>query len=714
MVRRVRGGVVFVLALLCSGCASGGMAKAGGAAGASGSLPSTPAGAAEILWDRWGVPHIYAGDAESVAYGFGWAQAHSHGNAILQLYGLARGRAAEYWGEEYLASDRFVRSMGLARGGDAAYMAQSPAFRTFLDAFAAGVNAYAAAHPEALDAEMRRVLPVTPSDVLAHALRLTFAFAALTGNQPMLIGLDGMPRDATPASNTWAIGPERTASGNAMLLQNPHLSWTTPFMRFYEAQLVTPEVNVYGATLLGLPVPAIAFNESLGWSHTVNLVDVLDTYRLVLEDGGYRFDGEVRAFESHAEVLRVRLSDGSFRNEALEVRRSVHGPVLTVSDTLVLAVRTPVLERFGALEQWWEMAHANDLEEFENALRRLQLGMFTVSYADRDGRIFYLFNGTVPRRGHGDFGFWQRAVRGDTSATLWSGIHPYEALPRVVDPPGGFVQNANSPPWFATYPAALDPGAFPAYFAPDYLLMREKQSLELMLGAGDLTLDALVEMRHSTGVLLAERVLDELLATASNGNGAVEDAAAVLAEWDRRVEPGSRGAALFLMWAQEQCRGPATNPCAFAQPWSRDDPLARNARLADPAASLAALERAVTATRQRFGALNVPWGEVMRIAPDLAGRGGPGDPLGIFQVVSYAPGSQGFRAVHGDSWVAAIEFTPRGPRGKVLMSYGNATQPGSPHDGDQLPLLARGEMRPLWFTREEVERNLRERVRLER
>jgi acyl-homoserine-lactone acylase len=670
----------------------------------------------EILWDTWGVPHVYAADAEGAAYGFGWAQAHSHGDAILRLYGLARGRGAEYWGEEHLTSDRLVRTLGIPAAAREAYAAQSPGFQRVLDAFAAGVNAYASQHPEALEPAVRVVLPVEPADLLAHGQRLLFTFAALTGNRPMLVGMDGIPTGAVPGSNTWAVGPGRTASGNAMLLQNPHLPWGEPLMRFYEAHLATPELNLYGSTLIGLPVLVIAFNEYLGWSHTVNTVDVLDTYRLVLTGSGYRFDGAVRDFEVEREVLRVRDAAGALREEALTVRRSVHGPVLMAAgDTAAVAVRTPVLESFGALEQWWEMAHARDLESFESALRRMEMGLFTVTYADRDGRIFYLFNGRIPHRQGGDFERWQTAVRGDTSGTLWHGIHPYESLPRVVDPASGFVQNANSPPWFATMPAPLDPGRFPGYFAPDYLLMREKQSLELMLGAERITFDQLVELRHSTRVLLADRVLDELLLAArAEGTPLMVEAAAVLDAWDRRTEPDSRGAVLFLMWALEQCRGPVTNQCGFATPWSRADPLSREVRLADRAAALAVLQRAAARTRERMGALDVPWGQVMRVTDELAGRGGHGDPLGVFQVLTYAPGSAGYRPVHGDSWVAALEFTPGGPRGRVLMAYGNASQPGSPHDGDQLELLARGQMRPLWFTRAAVKEHVRERTLLRR
>ena len=79
-----------------------------GTAGCGGSSPSAAAAAApaknEILWDRYGVPHVYGTSTAAVFYGYGYAQAQSHADEILRLYGEARGRGAEYWGEKYEAT----------------------------------------------------------------------------------------------------------------------------------------------------------------------------------------------------------------------------------------------------------------------------------------------------------------------------------------------------------------------------------------------------------------------------------------------------------------------------------------------------------------------------------------------------------------------------------------------------------------------------------
>ncbi len=669
----------------------------------------------EILWDTWGVPHVYARSDEEMGYAFGWAQARSHGDAILLLYGQARGRAAEYWGERYLPSDRVVRALDLPGLGRREAAALPPAMRGYVKAFADGFNAYARAHPDAITDSLEAVLPVTAGDVLAHGARALFTFVSATGNSPPLVGLDGLPPEQRPGSNTWAIGPSRSASGHAMLLQNPHLPWDPPLMHFYEAQLASPAGEVYGVTLLGLPVISIGFNDALGWSHTVNTVDPLDTYVLTLAPGGYRYDGGVKPFETRSDTIRVRQPDGSVRAQAVELRRSVQGPVVAMDDTMALAVRTTGLGSAAALEEWWDMGRAHDLASFQTALEEMALPMFNVSYADRDGHILYFFAGRVPERPFGDFDAWQGAVRGDTSATLWSRVLPFDSMPRIVDPPGGFIQNSNSPPWYAAVPSPLHPSDFPAYLAPVWLDMREQRGLHMLLADSSITYDELLSMRYSNHMDLADRVLPDLLPAAqASADTLVRRAGDVLARWDRSADADSRGAVLFGAWAAEVVTGfPALAPKGFARPWSTDAPLTTPTGLADPAAAAAALAGAAAKVVAAYGRLDVSWGEVNRLG-DLPGNGAPGDPFGVFHVIAYAPvgGGAARQAVAGDTWVAAIEFAPAGPRAQAILTYGNASQPGSPHVRDQLGLESRKRMREVWRTRAAVEAHVEERTTL--
>ena len=684
---------------------------------------------AEILWDEWGVPHIFADTNKHAFRALGWAQMRSHGDLILRLYGQARGRAAEYWGEEFLDSDRQVWRYGLPQQGEAGYASLRPKMKGYLDAFAAGVNAYVREHPDQIADRLEVVLPVEGTDVMAHAQRVLNFFATANGyaggtsvdrlvrqwmNRPSSTSV--APDTARPealGSNAFAVGPTRSASGNAMLMANPHLGWSD-FMRFYEAQVEAPGYDAYGATLVGMPTLAIAFNDHLAWTHTVNALDASDVYELTLTDDGqgYRFDGEARTFSTQTHELEIKRSDGSMRTETLTVKRSVHGPVVAEHEGKALAVRTVLGDTPNAVEAWWRMGQAESLEAFQDALDGLDLPFFTVMYADDDGHIMHLFNGRVPERSQGDTPFWEGIVPGDTSETLWTDYHAYDELPKLINPDSGWLQNANDPPWHTTVPG-LDPANYPDYMAPERMNFRAQQLGNLLKSDDAITFEELIGIKHSTKMLLADRVLDELIPAArASDSPLAQQAAQVLDDWDRRADADSRGAVLFSFWLQAVgADGLAKG--LFQAPWDASKPFGTPTTLGNLDQAVQALAGAAQQVQNRFGRLDVPWGEVMRLRAgdvDLPGNGASGDPAGTVRVVSFAPDQDGkFRSVFGDSFIMAVEFGD-GVNARALLTYGNASQSGSPHVGDQLKLAAEKRLRPVWRTRDEIEDHLTERT----
>jgi acyl-homoserine-lactone acylase len=679
--------------------------------------------APEILWDQWGVPHVYASDDAGLFHALGWAETQSHGDLVLQLYGRARGRAAECWGKDWLESDRWVRTMGIPERARQWYEQQTPQFRRNLDEFAAGINEYAAAHGDRLSESARCVLPVTAIDVLAHTQRVIhFSFIG----RPQVVA---QARQAVGdvGSNAWAIAPSRSANGHSMLLINPHLAWAGEQL-FYEVHLVAPGIDVYGATLVGFPVISLGFNRQLGWSHTVNTFDGADAYELTLANGGYRFDGAVHAFEVEQQTLLVRQDDGTLRPEALTVRRSVHGPVIAEGKNTAVALRVVGLDAPGMLQQWWDMGRATGLQEFESALRRLQVPMFNVLYADSDGHVLYVFNGRVPRRAGGTYADWLGIVPGDSSANLWTSVLGYDELPRILDPATGWLQNANDPPWTATLPSSLDPQRFPSYIAPSFMHLRAQQSARLLQSNDSITFDEMIGDKHSTRMLLADRVLDDLIASArAHGNDSAKRAAEILAAWDRRGEATSRGAVLFERWVaalQFDRASVAFDDASrramvetFTTTWRPTAPDSTPAGLKATERGVEVLARVADDLLASQRELDVPWGEMHRLrldGHDLPASGADGDPLGVFRTVWFGPpGSDGVAsAVGGDSFYAAVEFAAT-PRARVLLAYGNSSQPKSRHAGDQLELFARGEMRTPWLDRADIEAHLESRERFE-
>lgn len=686
----------------------------------------------EILWDEYGVPHIFADDAAALFYGNGWAMMESHAELVLRLYGQARGRAAEYWGERYVDSDTWVRTNGIPARAERWYDEQIAHARAYLDSFVAGMNVWAEEHGESLPAELLQVLPVQSTDVLAHQQRgLLFTFIANPGavmgaarawqNAPRPQGTPGGSGDdaslatvraaleAVPAagSNAWAVAPTRSASGNALLLMNPHLPWSDLFT-FWEVHLVTPDVNAYGAATVGVPLLAMGFNEHIGWTHTVNTIDPYDIFELRLAGDGYALDGVQHEFHVRMDTVRVLRPDGTMQVQPLPVRQSVHGPVIAQRDGQALALRVAGLDGANLLAQHWDMMRATNRASFEAALSRLQLPFFTVMYADRAGDIMHVFNGAVPARSRGDWQYWQGIVPGDSSATLWTRTHDYHQLPRVVNPVSGWLQNANDPPWTTTIPFPLEPAYFPAYMAPQRPMgFRPIRSARMLAETPRMTLDRMVELQGSTRLQAADHLVSDVVAAARRLQlPAAIEAADVLEQWDRTADADSRGAILFAHFYRAMLRQPWPSGSMFELPWTPTAPLVTPDGLADPRRAAEVLAQAAAQVRATHGAIDVPWGEVYRLRRDgveLPASGGPGE-LGSFRILDFSPvpgDSTRFVATGGDSFIAAVEFSSP-VRARILTVYGNSSRPGSPHRTDQFELFARKQLREARLSREAV------------
>jgi acyl-homoserine-lactone acylase len=276
----------------------------------------------------------------------------AHSELLLRLYAQARGRGAEFYGETYLEADRWVRTNGIPATAKQWAAGQSAEFAPLIQAFVAGINGWATEHKADLSPAAHAVLPVTAEDVYAHCLRVIHYDWII--NPAKLEARLKRAESDVHGSNEWAIAASRSASGHAILMSNSHLQWGD-IHTYFEVQLSAPGVTSYGAVWVGFPVLRQCFTESVGWTQTTNNPAESDLYRLVLKDGGYVLYDHVKPFETHTEVIKVRDANGSLRDVPLEVRRSVHGPIVAERGGAPIAMRVAAIDRPG-WRQFWRRA----------------------------------------------------------------------------------------------------------------------------------------------------------------------------------------------------------------------------------------------------------------------------------------------------------------------------------------------------------------------
>jgi len=652
----------------------------------------------QIAWDSWGVPHITSNNVEELFFAQGWAQMHNHANLIIELYGSARGKGAEYWGESKLQDDILIHTLGFEELAIEWETNQDPETKRIYKSFVNGLNAYAEKHPKAIEKANKIVLPLTTKDLNMHSMYVIFT-RFIGGND-----LGRVKRWPDMGSNTYAIGPKKSTSGNAMLVQNPHLPWWKEFI-FFESHFKLNGENMYGANLVGMPGISIGFNDHLGWSHTDNTIDNADTYELDLKEEGYVLDGKIEKFKTSKKKLQIKKANGNLREHEITVLKTVHGPVVNQKENKVLAIRMVGYDRPNMFLQWWEMINSTNFDEFESALKMAQIPFWNVMYADKTGEIFYLFNGLVPKRNEDSWAYWDRIIPGGKSSDIWTEVHPYEDLPKIKNPENGWLQNANDPPWTSTIPIILDPNSYPDYMAPKHMYFRAQRSARMLLEDESITFEELQNYKLNTRLEFADRILDDLFEAVDNSNSEkAKEAKIVLENWDREANANSKGMLLFYNWAK---KFGVSNVKNYTTQWNIENPNTTPDGIANPVLAVQLLKEAALEVESKFGRLDPPWGDYYRInynGKNLPANGIDGS-MGVFRVAWPAGNDKNNMYVGGgDSWVAVIEFSKK-IKAKVLLSYGNASQKESIHNGDQLELFSKKELRNAWIYQEDINAN---------
>ena len=695
---------------------------------------------ATIRRDHYGIPHILAPTEEAAAFAFGYAQAEDHAAEIGRRYLSARGELAKHFGDAGLTNDVAMAHFDNRGASIEALERIDPLYRRIITAYAAGVNRYVASHRSELPEWMPEI---SAADVLASTragaanalggaallrrLREKYEGAPLRLRSRQAQGADEDPwLDEDAGSNAFALAGSKTTTGKPILLGNPHLQWAS---LYWEAHVRVPgAIDFYGSTLVGIPVLRAGFNDRLGFVTTNNAPDLDDVFALAVDPARadhYLFDGQSMPLRSRAAEIQVRGEDGSVRTETRTFWTSHLGTVIYRTADRIFAVKSTRLDAFEYFFGFYEMSKARSLEAWKAALRQNHVPTSNFTYADADGNIFYIWNGRLPERiADRDYSL---DVEARTSADVWTRFRDVLTFPQLLNPPGGYIQNANNPPRFVSLRDPIDIGAYSSDIERGQLGLRPQLALDLIEAKPQHSVQDVIDLKYSTRMLLAERTRPELVAAVRSAAAAAPaDAVAgadVLESWDGRVAAASRGAVLFQRFWETYSA--AIRP-PFATPWQESDPARTPRGLADPAAAIEHLAAAVRTVRQQFGSERVAWGDVNRFRAgdlDLPGDGATGT-YGTFRVMTFAdpsprgqgPGSGSPVRVaghlpgrdgpigFGDAWVLLVDFSKPGSALSVL-AYGQTTNSRSPHSSDQLRLFAEHKLRPAWYAEADIKAN---------
>ena len=723
----------------------------------------------EVLVDKDQVKHVFAENDDDLYFTQGFLVASDRLWEMEFLARLAAGRLAEVAGRKALEMDKFFVKSGIPEAAKEAaeLMLQDAVSGPALRAYTDGVNAFIRSlNPKRLPFEYRILgyqpeewtplkaaligkfmafylsglstdLPLTRSRWLLHKIEFDdlfpiaptisdpivpkgtpWAFSAPEMKiserefKPDIKALAPLPQpDPGSGSNNWAVSGRKSSTGYPILSNDIHLGLQLPSL-WHQIQLVSPNQNVMGVSLVGVPGVMLGFNARLAWGVTNGYNDILDWYQMRFRDerqSEYLFDREWRPVISRETEIKVRGESPV----KLTLRRTHFGPVvydpsedpLRKSVPRGLAMRWAALEASNELKSFLLLNRGKSIQDCRRAIEQFHTPDQNFLCADSSGGIGIWHMGRYPIKSPGQ---GRMILDGSTDEDDWHGWIPRDHAPQAKNPARGFLSSANQWPVDGRYPYYLGSAFMPAFRAMrinELLSAKAKHSPEdIMRMQGD---SLSIPARMLVPVLLKQIASENLDKVAKR-------AYETLGSWDFKYEESSVGASIFNRWFHHLNRRlwserfPGNGEHAYPslertielitmQPNSKwfDDPKTEGKESLREVARDAFADT-VTELRDRHGKNVEKWTwarhnptffkhmtSVQGLGRKLSARG-------------HAQGIFANTGDHGPAWKLVVALGPKTQAWGVYPG-GQAGDPTSPYYDTYLGDWARNELKPLAF-----------------
>ncbi len=443
----------------------------------------------EVIFDDMAVPHIYAETESDAMHALGYIHASERLWQMDLLRRAGAGELSELLGADMVENDQYLRSLGMRAAAvrtAAEFEAEAPAkIQVAMSAYLSGINAYIATEKRPFEYQLlgEYPRPFTTRDVYCSTGFMAYSFAIHLKTEPILdwikhnldavywndlaVGQEGFIRIPTEdvrvhsysdasrlsarvarldelrpvpqwlGSNAWAISGERTASGEVLFCNDAHMAFAAPSV-WYEAHVVTPEMEYYGNHLAGLPFPAIGHTRDHAWGITMFVNDDIDLYRETIEGNRYLHGEEWLPIESTMETIAVAGGEPVI----FELRRTHHGPL--IEENIAMWWTFTQYPKNLMHEAFYGFSRASNMAEFRQSASLVHAPGLNLMYGDVEGNIAWWASAKLPiRPKHVDT---KTLIDGRDAANDSEGWYLFDRNPHSVNPDCGYVYSANNAP----------------------------------------------------------------------------------------------------------------------------------------------------------------------------------------------------------------------------------------------------------------------------
>jgi acyl-homoserine-lactone acylase len=678
-----------------------------------------------IIRDTWGIPHIYGKTDADAVFGFLYAQCEDDFERVEMNYITATARLAEVEGEAKLYHDLRTRLFYDTLQAISIYE-ESPAWlKRLCDGFAGGINLYLHTHSEVKPKLLTRFQPWMAflfsegsigGDIESISVNRLKEFYG-TGGAPVEVEeVDHNPEPEPRGSNGFAIAPSRSASGNALLLINPH----TSFYFRPEVHVSSEEgLNAYGAVTWGQFFVYQGFNEYCGWMHTSSQADVMDEYlETILKRNDslfYQYGNSSKPITS--KKIKLAYKDGDKKSyKEFTARYTHHGPVVAKRNEQWITT-SMMVEPLKALTQSYQRTKSKGLEDYKKTMELKANSSNNTVFADNQGNIAYWHGNFIPKRNTNYD--WTKPLDGSDPKTDWQGLHEVSEIVHSYNPANGWIQNCNSTPFTLAGKDSPDKNNYPNYMAPDAQNARGINAERVLERESAFTLYKLIEAANDPYLSGFEELIPSLIKAyeASTDRQLVtklREPIGLLKGWDKSYGIKSVPTTIAIYWGQE-----LRQKISSRIPSGSDQLSIIKFMITESSdeEKLDALEKILDELQLDFGTWVVAWGEVNRFQR-LTGKitetyndFKPSLPVGStssFWGSLASFGSRKFLGTNkmfgyvGNSFVAVVEFGKDGVKAKSVLAGGNSNNPLSKHFKDQAELYSQGKFKDVWFYKKDV------------